>query len=743
MRQVRGVWIALALALAGAACGPTVTPDQADAASVFADGSDAATAGVTPVLGPASAATVVTAESGGVLTFSGSSGTTVTLAIPAHALAFDTTVTCHEVTALTGAPLTAWLGGAQCAPNGLSLALPATLTVQTAGALPADALVGVVVQDDGTDLRLMVAKRLDARTAAVALSHFTGWGVGTPPPGQQPSPAGQVWAQASAENALGALQAIAQQTGNPASLQSLAQILQGWFDADLAPRLVAQNAADAEATFAEAVAWQLDVHQNGVDGLLAATMATEQAELAAFLAAMVQSALNKCNAGNDFQQAQLAVQWYGRVQAQGLESASGIDLATFRSNFCVHAQITSGGFGPMLSDGTSGSFDAAFTYTIGTAAPATDRAFRVRASTIGGLVSPVTLDTGTTPSYHADTSPMPAGSDMTVAIEACVLPFDGLACASQSYKDTHTAPCGHVGVTCCGGGACDGGLSCQAGKCQPLCGHAGAACCSGNSCDNGLACQSGSCLAPCGDANQPCCSGGSCNAGNACSGGTVCTPCGGASQPCCPISPTCSGGLVCGTGSVCGPSPCNPNDPLKCTLGDKQCVGIPYMGAGSYNAWRECVLNDVGCPQWTSSGPALHMCTVVPSVTKNFCDPTGGAHCVCECDQLGTTKCYDQGEGFSTCALDQNNGVVAECHYWQGTACGPGQEVVGCDSCACKPTPPACAGLSAGFNGLVCYNNGLWSCEVAFNGCNIAAIDDGACPSNQHCDAAAANCVPN
>ncbi len=748
MRNVLGASIAGLLAVALGACGPTAAPDHADAVAAAADAPDAGDAAaslVSPMLGAAVAATVVTAEDGGVVSLTASGGTVVTLTFPAHALSEDTTVTCHALTGLQGAPLASFFGGAQCAPNGLSLALPATLTVQTVDPLPADALVAVTFQDDGSGLRLMLAKRLDARTVTVALTHFTGWGTGTANPGQPPPPSGQAWAQASAENALGALQVIAQQTGVPASPQSLAQILRGWFDADLAPRLVAQSDADAEATFAEAVAWQLDVHQNGVDGALAATVATEQAELAAFLAAMVQNALGKCTAGNDFQQAQRAAQWYARIQAQGMEAASGIDLATFRSNFCVQVQITSGGFGPMLSDGTSGSFDASFTYTIGTAGPATDRAFRVRASTVSGLVTPATLVTGSAASFHADTAPMPAGADMTVQIEACVLPFDGIACADQSFKDTHTAPCGHIGVTCCGGGACDGGLSCQAGKCQPACGHAGTACCAGTTCESGLTCQGGSCQAPCGDANQPCCGGGACNSGNACvSGSNLCTPCGGSSQPCCPASPACSGGLYCGTGSTCGPPPCNPNDPQKCTLGDKQCVGIPYMGAGTYNAWRECVLNDVGCPQWTSSGPAVHTCTWGPSLTGSYCDETGGTpYCVCACDQLGATKCYDQGQGYDTCAPELSNGVAADCLHWQGTACNVGQQVIGCNSCACWPTPPACAGGAAGTNWFSCYGGDLWTCQSAFNGCNTAAIDSGPCPSGQHCDAAAANCVAN
>jgi hypothetical protein len=116
--------------------------------------------------------------------------------------------------------------------------------------------------------------------------------------------------------------------------------------------------------------------------------------------------------------------------------------------------------------------------------------------------------------------------------------------------------CGGVGQTCCIGGQCNDGLTCNANGYCRACGGSGNLCCAGNTCSEGLTCTNGRCAAPpaCGGFNQTCCSGGSCNRIDlACDLSTnQCIPCGYYFTYCCPYIPSCYEGS-CQVPGVCKP----------------------------------------------------------------------------------------------------------------------------------------------------------------------------------------------
>lgn len=106
---------------------------------------------VTYTLGAATTITKTVGAAGGTLSETLSDGRTLTLDIPAGALAFETTVRATAIVDMAGASAVgASVYGMQLEPSGLVLMKPATLTVVPPGGVQSRAAIGAEAADDGS-----------------------------------------------------------------------------------------------------------------------------------------------------------------------------------------------------------------------------------------------------------------------------------------------------------------------------------------------------------------------------------------------------------------------------------------------------------------------------------------------------------------------------------------------------------------------------------------------------------------
>ncbi len=608
--------------------------------------------------------------------------------------------------------------GAVFGPEGLSLTLPASLTMTTAAALPAGAIFGVTAATDGSALHQVPATRVDDHTIAFDVTHFSIWAGGVAGPATQAAAAAapQGSAQAVAEQALASLWGQAQANGLTPNASSMAAVLQKWFDDDLHPRLIAQDFATAEDTFADAIAWAADVKQNGLTAFMASAVAQERYNLATFLGVVTRQSMQNCNANSDYAEAIKAVRWFSRVQSLGLETMAAINTASFRASFCVHVQVT-GNFGPMTSDGVSGVFDAAATYTIGAQGPQNNKVFHFTVTPTGGNMLPEQGDSVPGQGFTTDTAPTPPGTAMSVSVEACMADFAAFACENAVVTDTLTPPCGHLGIACCGGGACNGGTTCQAGTCQLACGAPGLPCCNGTTCNANALCQGTQCVA-CGSAAYQQCCNGACGAGFTCQS-NLCLPCGDKLQACC-AGGHCNPGYGCYDGTntceVCGTFKlaCCEGTALGAACSDGSTCTVPVHGT-IYGPSKRCwcgTEDDPCCPAALASDPSGCPATGFPTDKMKL--ECKGATCKA-CGNVGAPcctsgpACTDSANCSGGCVHCGNNG----------------------EPCCTNPNIAECAsGYCASGTCAPCGNAGQACCPVTGGDpwCNNGTCAQGSCP---------------
>jgi hypothetical protein len=108
---------------------------------------------------------------GGTLTATGADGTVYTLTIPADALQVPTRVAMYPVTALAGDAM--FVAGVQLAPEGLTLEVPAKLTIALNPAATQKTLEGIAWRGDAAGLHVRPIER-DGPAVAMQVFHFSG-----------------------------------------------------------------------------------------------------------------------------------------------------------------------------------------------------------------------------------------------------------------------------------------------------------------------------------------------------------------------------------------------------------------------------------------------------------------------------------------------------------------------------------------------------------------------------------------
>jgi hypothetical protein len=220
----------------------------------------------------------------------------------------------------------------------------------------------------------------------------------------------------------------------------------------------------------------------------------------------------------------------------------------------------------------------------------------------------------------------PCGGPSEPCCEHSACLGDDLTCTDSVCTGT----CGMVdGAACCNNTEkpCAQNLTCEDKVCHTACGALGQACCV-DACNAGLACQGGSCQPPvvgeCGGLDQPCCTTGTtCDQTNLKCNGSNCVACGGEGQPCCD-NPQCSAGsLTCDGGGIC----------RTCPYAGATCGGDGSkvcMGTGGGEQCQVC--GGLGNPCCSSSvvEPCPNQLYCCNGTAADGCTSCSGLPCTCK-----------------------------------------------------------------------------------------------------------------
>jgi hypothetical protein len=137
---------------------------------------------VGPVLDAAHAAFADFDSAGGSLSATAADGTQFQLVLPPDALPTKTTIRMTPLSAVQGLPLSkGFLGGVQLEPEGLTLFMPATLTIQSPANLHPEA-AAFSYRGHGDEFALDL-NQVAGKAMTVQILHFSGYGGGNPGPG--------------------------------------------------------------------------------------------------------------------------------------------------------------------------------------------------------------------------------------------------------------------------------------------------------------------------------------------------------------------------------------------------------------------------------------------------------------------------------------------------------------------------------------------------------------------------------
>ncbi len=210
-------------------------------------------------------------EAGGSISAGAASGAKLTLSIPVGALAEETQIKLTPVSAVRGLTKIRLVAGAQFAPEGLTLAKPATLTLETSKAGGARALAWFGV---GKDVFRYPSKRSGTKIQ-ILITHFSGVGMAQGP--------------ASAWN------------GVPAATTAL----RAFYASDIKPLMNRALRFDQLTGLAlnEAFGWERQVALLGLEDEFKAEIAEIRELLPKLLQNAFDKALERCTAGHDLSQA--------------------------------------------------------------------------------------------------------------------------------------------------------------------------------------------------------------------------------------------------------------------------------------------------------------------------------------------------------------------------------------------------------------------------------------------------------
>lgn len=133
---------------------------------------------VQPLYDPTSTVTASIDSTGGSMSITTPTGL-ATLTVPPNSLVSATSISMTPIIGFTGNSPSGWLAGIRLEPSGLQLLRPASLAFQLSSPPNPNSAAAYVFQDDGSSLHEDIAA-VSNTTATVQLTHFTGYGVGSP-----------------------------------------------------------------------------------------------------------------------------------------------------------------------------------------------------------------------------------------------------------------------------------------------------------------------------------------------------------------------------------------------------------------------------------------------------------------------------------------------------------------------------------------------------------------------------------
>ena len=304
---------------------------------------------VTPALDTAHAVTlVIPAATGGSITATGADGSVFTLTLPANALLSDEAITLTPLTGLSGLPVSGGLlAGVDLGPAGLELQQAATLTIAPATTVPADQQVGFGYHAVAGQQQFHFHALALASTISLAVTHFSGAGVGQGAPGNGGTPSSPADLLEEQIAQLISQERGCQLTGgscDPNFYDELYQLFQDFYTQVVTP-LVQQAMTDdsvAQDAIGALTAWGSTVTAFGGAGRapFAAELQNINAQIVAILTNAYNKAYGRCL--NDSSQAQRAIEGNKMISDQRNLVLLGAGSANFNSEVaaCLTGPLT-------------------------------------------------------------------------------------------------------------------------------------------------------------------------------------------------------------------------------------------------------------------------------------------------------------------------------------------------------------------------------------------------------------------
>jgi hypothetical protein len=306
---------------------------------------------VTPALDTAHAVTmVVAASTGGTITATGADGSAFTLNVPANALLGDEAITLTPLTAVGGLPVSGGLlAGVDLAPAGLELQQPATLTIAPAASVSPDQQVGFGYHEVAGQEEFHFHPLALTSTIALAVTHFSGAGVGqgTAGNGGTPTTAADLIEQQIAQlvNPERTCQLTTGGSCNPNFTDQLNQLYQDFYTQVVAP--LAQQALTDDSVAGDAIVaittWANTVTASGASDKepFATEVQTIDSQLLTILTNVYNRAYQRCL--NDSAQSQRTGEGYTMLEAESKLQGRGTTALPDYINeiaFCLTGPLT-------------------------------------------------------------------------------------------------------------------------------------------------------------------------------------------------------------------------------------------------------------------------------------------------------------------------------------------------------------------------------------------------------------------
>jgi hypothetical protein len=319
---------------------------------------------VSPILETSAAASATIGPAGGTITATSANGTRYSLVIPPKAVLDATLITVTPIADIPNVPLgSAAVVGAQFAPDGLMMTLPARLDITTPAPF-GTSVIAFGYSANGSKFYLAPATPATINKVSLNVTHFSGAGA-APSPGPLPASLAQIPVvddEATAMQALAILTENARVAGQPLNITAVEGVFRSWYTApttglraSLARLAIAgedpfdRTKGTIDDALAEYASWLIGINQLGLD-------LSEESDAISLLTAAFQNAinvaLNRCRTNQDVAMASIADRLAIQAEALGLTSlANGISPADVRARYCLAAEVTRPAVDPTFTPG--------------------------------------------------------------------------------------------------------------------------------------------------------------------------------------------------------------------------------------------------------------------------------------------------------------------------------------------------------------------------------------------------------